>query len=91
LDTVKIGAVSRNYFNLPLWIAQHCEMFADEHIEADVHLIEGIAEIDQGLNDLGLDIALSVTENIILYCEQGSDLTVLGGNVNRLPFSSIAR
>ncbi|MFT5173090.1 MAG: ABC-type nitrate/sulfonate/bicarbonate transport system substrate-binding protein [Gammaproteobacteria bacterium] len=91
MDSIRIGAVSRNYFNLPLWIAQHCGMFADEHINADVHLIEGIAEVDQRLNDLDLDIALSVTENIILYREQGSDLTVLGGNVNRLPFSFIAR
>lgn len=91
MDRIKIGAVSRNYFNLPLWIAEHQGLFADEGIEPDIHLIEGIAEVDQRLNELDLDIALSVTENVILYREQGSDVTILGGNVNRLPFSFIAR
>lgn len=91
MDSIKIGAVSRNYFNLPLWIAEQQGLFADEGIAPDIHLIEGIAEVDQRLNELDLDIALSVTENVILYREQGSDLTVLGGNVNRLPFSFIAR
>lgn len=91
MDTIKIGAVSRNYFNLPMWIAEHQGLFADEGIAPDIHLIEGIAEVDQRLNELDLDIALSVTENVILYREQGSDVSVLGGNVNRLPFSFIAR
>ena len=47
--------------------------------------------MDRRLAALDLDIALSVTENVILDRGAGGDLVVLGGNVNRLPFSFIAR
>ncbi|HEX2198213.1 MAG TPA: ABC transporter substrate-binding protein, partial [Burkholderiales bacterium] len=38
-----------------------------------------------------LDLALNVTENTILNSEQGGRLEIIAGNVNRLPFSFIAR
>ena len=91
MHTIKIGLVSRNYFNLPIWIAVHQGFFADEEINPELHIIEGIALVDERLDACELDIALSVTENVIVYREQGSDLCILGGNINRLPFSFIAR
>ena len=91
MDRLRIGAVSRNYFNLPLWIAVGEGLCAAEGIAPEVRLIEAIDEVDRRLAALDLDIALSVTENVILDREAGGDLVVLGGNVNRLPFSFIAR
>lgn len=88
---MKLGAVSRNYFNLPLWIAQQAGLFQREGLSVDVTLIEGIDEVTRRLAAGEFQLALDVTENVILNAEQGGRLEVVGGNVNRLPFSFIAR
>jgi ABC-type nitrate/sulfonate/bicarbonate transport system substrate-binding protein len=91
MRALKVGAVSRNYFNLPLWIAQHAGFFERERLSVEIALIEGIDEVTRRLAEGELQLALDVTENVILDVEQGGRLEILGGNVNRLPFSFIAR
>jgi ABC-type nitrate/sulfonate/bicarbonate transport system substrate-binding protein len=91
VEALKVGAVSRNYFNLPLWIAQHAGFFAREGLSVEIVLIEAIDEVTRRLAAGELQLALDVTENVILNAEQGGRLELLGGNVNRLPFSFIAR
>lgn len=87
---LRVGAISRNYFNMPLWIAVHQKMFAEEGLDVSVELHEPIDAVWQRLQDGRLDIALGVTEHIILDKEQGGQLEIIGGNINRLPFSLIA-
>ena len=87
---LRVGAISRNYFNMPLWIAVHQKMFENEGLNVSVELFEPIDAVWQRLQDGRLDIALGVTEHIILDKEQGGHLEIIGGNVNRLPFSLIA-
>ena len=91
MRALKVGAVSRNYFNLPLWIAQHAGFFAREDLSVEIVLIEGIDEVTRRLAAGEFQFALDVTENVILNAEQGGQLQIVGGNVNRLPFSFIAR
>ena len=91
MGALKVGAVSRNYFNLPLWIAQHAGFFEREALSVDIVLIEAIDEVTRRLAAGELQFALDVTENVVLNAEQGGRLEIIGGNVNRLPFSFIAR
>lgn len=91
MRALTVGAVSRNYFNLPLWIAQHAGFFDDEGLSVSIVLIEGIDEVTRRLAAGEFDLALTVTENTILNAEQGGRLEIIAGNVNRLPFSFIAR
>ena len=84
------GAISRNYFNMPFWIAMHQKLFLDEGLEVTIDLHEPIDEVWRRLQDGRLDIALGVTEHIILDSEAGGHLEIIGGNVNRLPFSLIS-
>lgn len=91
MRALTVGAVSRNYFNLPLWVAQHAGFFNREGLSVTIELIEGIDEVTHRLAAGEFQLALDVTENVILNAEQGGRLEVVGGNVNRLPFSFIAR
>jgi ABC-type nitrate/sulfonate/bicarbonate transport system substrate-binding protein len=86
-----VGAVSRNYFNLPLWIAQHAGLFNRQGLSVAIELIESIDEVTRRLAEGQLNLALNVTENTILNSEQGGRLEIIAGNVNRLPFSFVAR
>ena len=90
MQKIRLGAISRNYFNMPIWIAAHKGMFESEGLDVSIELHEPIDEVWQRLQDGRLDIALGVTEHIILDNENGGHLEIVGGNVNRLPFSLIA-
>ena len=82
-------AVSRNYFNLPIWIAQHRGMLADEGLDVAIELHEGVDEVTNRLRDGRAQIGYGITEHVVLDSEAGGFLEIVGGNVNRLPFSLI--
>jgi ABC-type nitrate/sulfonate/bicarbonate transport system substrate-binding protein len=91
MTQLKVGAVSRNYFNMPLWIAKDEGFFERKWLDVSIELYEPIDEVTSRLMDGRLQLSLGVTEHVILGSEKGSDLQIIGGNVNRLPFSFIAR
>jgi ABC-type nitrate/sulfonate/bicarbonate transport system substrate-binding protein len=90
MEKIIFTAVSRNYFNMPVWIAQHQGMFADEGLDVTIELYEGVDEVTNRLRDGRAQLAYGITEHVILDSEAGGFLEIIGGNVNRLPFSFIA-
>ena len=90
MQKIRLGAISRNYFNMPIWIAAQTGMFEKAGLDVSIELYEPIDEVWKRLQDGRLDLALGVTEHIILDSESGGSLEIIGGNVNRLPFSLIA-
>jgi ABC-type nitrate/sulfonate/bicarbonate transport system substrate-binding protein len=77
VPALTVGAVSRNYFNMPLWIAQHAGFFNQEGLSVTIELIEGIDEVTRRLVDGRFHLALNVTENTILNSEQGGRLEII--------------
>ncbi len=90
MEKIIFTAVSRNYFNMPVWIAQHQGMFADEGLDVAIELYEGVDEVTNRLRDGRARLAYGITEHVILDSEAGGFLEIIGGNVNRLPFSFVA-
>jgi ABC-type nitrate/sulfonate/bicarbonate transport system substrate-binding protein len=90
MDKLIFTAVSRNYFNLPIWVAKHQGMLADEGLDVAIELYEGVDEVTNRLRDGRAQIGFGITEHVILDSEAGGHLEIVGGNVNRLPFSLIA-
>lgn len=86
-----MAVVSRNYFNMPAWIGLHAGYFAAEGIDLTIEHIEGIEEVNERVRDGRAQLAYGVTEHVILDAEAGGRQMIIGGNVNRLPFSLIAR
>jgi ABC-type nitrate/sulfonate/bicarbonate transport system substrate-binding protein len=82
-------AVSRNYFNLPVWIAQHQGFFAAEGLDVAIELYEGVDEVTNRLRDGRAQLAYGITEHVVLDSEAGGFLEIVGGNVNKLPFSFV--
>lgn len=86
-----VAVVSRNYFNLPMWIARTAGLFTAEGLDVTIDHIEGIEEVNARLRDGRAQLAYGVTEHVILDAEAGGKTAIIGGNVNKLPFSLIAR
>lgn len=91
MDRLSLAVVSRNYFNMPAWIALHAGLFAAEGLEVAIEHIEGIEEVNDRVRDGRAQLAYGVTEHVILDAEAGGRQVIIGGNVNKLPFSLIAR
>ncbi len=91
MDRLTLAVVSRNYFNLPAWIAWRSGLFAEEGLEVAIDHIEGIEAVNDRLRDGRAQLAYGVTEHVILDAEAGGRQVIIGGNVNKLPFSLIAR
>ncbi|MBV9566468.1 MAG: ABC transporter substrate-binding protein [Bradyrhizobium sp.] len=90
MQKLTFTAVSRNYFNMPIWIAKHRGLLADEGLDVAIELYEGVDEVTNRLRDGRAQIGYGITEHVILDSERGGFLEIVGGNVNRLPFSLIA-
>lgn len=91
MTALKLAAVSRNYFNLPLWIGLHAGLFAAEGLDVSLELYEPIDEVTERLRDGRVRLACGVTEHVIVDREKGGSLEIIAGNVNKLPFTLIAR
>src|SRR5215212_5363828 len=91
MDGLTVAVVSRNYFNMPAWTAKHAGLFATEGLEVAIDHIEGIEEVDARVRDGRAQLACGVTEHVVLDAEGGGRQAIIGGNVNKLPFSFIAR
>ena len=91
MDKLTLAVVSRNYFNLPAWIGLHAGLFAAEGIDVHIEHIEGIEEVNDWVRDGRAQLAYGVTEHVILDAETGGRQVIIGGNVNKLPFSLIAQ
>jgi ABC-type nitrate/sulfonate/bicarbonate transport system substrate-binding protein len=89
-DRLHIAAVSRNYFNMPLWVGERRGFFAAEGIDLRSELHEGVDEVTNRLRDGRVQFAYGITEHVVLDREAGGQQVIVGGNVNRLPFSLIA-
>jgi ABC-type nitrate/sulfonate/bicarbonate transport system substrate-binding protein len=89
MQKLAFAAVSRNYFNMPVWIAQNWGMFADEGLDVSIELHEGVDEVTDRLRDGRVQLAYGITEHVVLDSEAGGCLEIVGGNVNRLPFSLV--
>jgi len=90
MTPLRFAAVSRNYFNMPIWIGVDQGFFLAEGIDVAVELHEGVEEVSNRLADGRVELAYGITEHVILDSETGGQSEIIGGNVNRLPFSLIA-
>src|SRR5260370_26846706 len=91
MTPLRFAAVSRNYFNMPVWIGVDQGLFRQEGIDLAVELHEGVDAVTGRLADGTVQLAYGITEHVILDSESGGQSEIIGGNVNRLPFSLIAR
>jgi ABC-type nitrate/sulfonate/bicarbonate transport system substrate-binding protein len=91
MKRLNVAVVSRNYFNLPMWIARSAGLFTAEGLDVTIDHIEGIEEVNARLRDGRAQLAYGVTEHVILDAESGGRTAIIGGNVNKLPFSLIAK
>jgi ABC-type nitrate/sulfonate/bicarbonate transport system substrate-binding protein len=92
MDRLVFPVATHNYFHAPLWLAQHYGLFAAQGLDVVTEYTDqGTDELTSMVSDGRAQIGTSTTERVIINREAGGNLVVIGGKVNRLPFSLIAR
>lgn len=86
---LKVSTLSYNYFNLPLWAALSEGIFEAEGLDVEIETHETIDAVYERLRDGHVQFSRGTTEHVILDREQGGDQEIIGGNLNKLPFSLI--
>lgn len=89
MHPIKISTLSYNYFNLPLWAGVRQGLFEAEGLAVEIETDETIDAVYERLRDGHVQFSRGTTEHVILDREQGGDQEIIGGNLNKLPFSLI--
>jgi len=89
MQNLNVATVSNNFYNLPLWIGIEKQFFERAEIKLNLIINESVDEVTQMIRTGEADIARGITEHVILDRENGGDLEVIAGSINKLPFSLI--
>ncbi len=91
MDRLNFACVSRNYFNMPIWIAHDTGLFSEEGLAVAIEHIESVDEVTDRLRQGHAQLVYGISEHVVLDHEAGGSQQIIGGNVNRLPFSLISQ
>ena len=88
-DTLKVGLVSRTFFNLPLWAAMENGGLAAENLDVTTEIF-GNAPQTPPLLDGSLQAFIGGPEAVLHNVNAGGPLRIVAGNTGKLTHSLIA-
>lgn len=91
MDEVTFAVGTNNYFNLPYWVADDAGLFRRHGLSVTSHVYLSIEEADQSLRSGIAPIGFQASEAILTAVEKDASLAIIGGNLERLPFTFIGR
>jgi ABC-type nitrate/sulfonate/bicarbonate transport system substrate-binding protein len=90
-DAVKLAAITRTVFYVPLWVAMHRGFFKDEDLDLDVTFFDNAGHTDEMLRTGEMQFVLRSPEAAIMDAYRGGSLRVIAGGVSKLPHFIIAQ
>ncbi len=90
-DTVKLAAITRTVFYVPLWVAMHRGFLKDEGLDVDVTFFDNAGHTDEMLRSGEQQFVLRSPEASIMDAYRGGSLRVIAGGVSKLPHFIIAQ
>jgi ABC-type nitrate/sulfonate/bicarbonate transport system substrate-binding protein len=91
VDSVKVAAISRTFFYLPLWIAVRQGFMKDEGLDVEVVILDNSDQVNAMLRTGEVRIVVRTTEAAMIDAYQGGNLRVIAGGISKLPHFLIAQ
>lgn len=86
--TLRVGLISRTFFNVPLWAALDHGMFDAAGVEVSAEILDSGSAVTKGLRDGSLQLSLGPPDGVLLdFAEQGDgagSLCIVAGNTSKL-------
>ncbi len=90
-DVVKLAAITRTVFYVPLWVAMHKGFLKDEGLDVQVTFFDNAGRTADMLRTGEMQFVLRSPEAAIMDAYRGGSLRVIAGGVSRLPHFVIAQ
>src|SRR5712691_3969362 len=90
-DVVKLAAITRTVFYVPLWVAMHKGFLKDEGLDVQVTFFDNAGRTADMLRTGEMQFVLRSPEAAIMDAYRGGTLRVIAGGVSRLPHFVIAQ
>jgi ABC-type nitrate/sulfonate/bicarbonate transport system substrate-binding protein len=90
-DTVKLAAITRTVFYVPLWVAMHRGFLKDEGLDVQVTFFDNAGHTDEMLRTGEMQFVLRSPEASMMDAYRGGTLRVIAGGVSKLPHFIIAQ
>jgi len=90
-DTVRLAAITRTVFYVPLWVAMHRGFLKDEGLDVQVTFFDNAGRTDDMLRTGEMQFVLRSPEAAMMDAYRGGTLRVIAGGVSKLPHFIIAQ
>ncbi|HLH98529.1 MAG TPA: ABC transporter substrate-binding protein [Xanthobacteraceae bacterium] len=90
-DAIKLAAITRTVFYVPLWVAMHRGFLTDEGLDVEVTFYDNAGHTDQMLRNNEVQLVLRSPEASMMDSYRGGSLRVIAGGVSKLPHFIIAQ
>ena len=90
-DVVKLAAITRTVFYVPLWVAMHRGFLKDQNLDVQVTFFDNAGHTDEMLRTGEMQFVLRSPEAAMTDAYRGGTLRVIAGGVSRLPHFVIAQ
>jgi ABC-type nitrate/sulfonate/bicarbonate transport system substrate-binding protein len=88
---LRVGLISRTFFNAPLWCAERQGYFADAGLEVETEIADSGTKVTAGLRDGSLQFAVGPPDGVVQDVAAGGTLRILAGNTAKLSHYVIAQ
>src|SRR5262245_19286823 len=90
-DKLRVAAISRTFFYLPLWIAVRQGFMKAEGLDVEVVILDNSDQVNAMLRKGDVEIVVRTTEAAMVDAYQGGNLRVIAGGISKLPHFLIAQ
>lgn len=88
---LRVGLISRTFFNVPLWSALDRGLFADAGLEVEAEILDSGTQVTEGLRTGALHFAVAPPDGVLQDVARGGSLRVIAGNTSKLSHFLIAQ
>jgi NitT/TauT family transport system substrate-binding protein len=88
---IRVGIVTAAFFYTPFWAALKKGWYAQRGLAVEIQILGGIDRITHEQKAHTIEIGVGSPEHVIHDVEQGGELRMIGGNVNKLTHSLIVQ
>lgn len=89
--TLRVGLISRTFFNVPLWCGLEHGLFDAAGLGVEAEIVDSASAVTAGLRDGGFHVAIAPPDGVIRDVAAGGPLRVVAGNTSKLSHFLIAR
>lgn len=81
---LRVGLISRTFFNVPLWAALEQGMFSESGLEVEAEILDSGTAVTEGMRNGDLQFSLGPPDGVLRDVAEGGFLRIIAGNTSKL-------